>query len=258
MSAERGPWQRLAQAGPLTWTLAAACGWALLLWLAALLGLGSRLGQTRASAALALPAPVPAGQERIGPLGQYAEAAARPLFTADRRPRAFVAIGPDDGGNGANSASLDFQLTGVLISPQVRLAILLPAAGGEPQRVREGGVPEGAAGWRLVEVQPRKAVFDGPGGQTTLELRTFGVAGAPPIAMRGADMQMDAAAPSAVPPPPPPPPAAEPAQPPDEARRIEDIRRRIEARRAQMRQQSQTQNAGDGGARLRPLSGPAR
>ena len=44
--------------------------------------------------------------------------------------------------------------------------------------------------------------------------------------------------------------------PPDEARRIEDIRRRIEARRAQMRQQNQ--DAGNGGGRLRPLSGPAR
>ena len=43
---------------------------------------------------------------------------------------------------------------------------------------------------------------------------------------------------------------------PDEARRIEDIRRRIEARRAQMRQQNQ--DAGDGGGRPRPLSGPTR
>jgi general secretion pathway protein N len=261
VSTERGIRQRLAQAGPLTWALAAVCGWALLLWRAALLGLGSRLGQAEASAASALPVPVPPGQERIGPLGQYAEAAARPLFTEDRRPRAFVAVGPNEGGDGANGTALDFQLTGVLISPQVRLAILLPAGGGEPQRVREGGVPEGAAGWRLLEVQPRRAVFEGPGGQTTLELRAFGVAGMPANPPRGADMQADAEAPIALQPaPPPPPPAAASAQPTEEARRIEDIRRRIEARRAQLRQQpqNQSQNAGDGGARPRPLSGPAR
>ena len=69
-------------------------------------------------------------------------------------------------------------------------------------------------------------------------------------------------APSAPPPPRvetmPPPPAEQSTQAPDEARRIEDIRRRIEARRAQLRQQPQTQNADDGGARARPLSGPAR
>lgn len=252
MSAERGIFQRLAQAGPLTWTLVAACGWALLLWLAALLGLGTRLGQASAAAAQPLPAAVAPGPDRIGPLGQYAEAAARPLFTDDRRPRAFVAVGPGDGGDGATTGAPDFQLTGVLISPQVRLAILTPAAGGESQRVREGDVPEGAAGWRLVEVQPRRVVLDGPGGQTTLEMRTFGVAGMPSTAMRDADVRIDAAAP------PPPPPAAESAPAPDEARRIEDIRRRIEARRAQLRQQPQTQNADDGGARARPLSGPAR
>ncbi|WP_449446546.1 hypothetical protein [Thermomonas brevis] len=251
MNAERGFMQRLAQAGPLTWTLAAACGWAVLLWLAALLGLGTRLGQAPAAEALALPASVAPGPERIGPLGQYAEAAARPLFTDDRRPRAFVALGSGDGDDGANSGAPDFQLTGVVISPQVRLAILTPAAGGEPQRVREGGVPEGASGWRLVEVQPRRAVLEGPGGQTTLEMRTSGVAGMPPNAMRDADVRIDAA-------PPPPPPAEQSAQAPDEARRIEDIRRRIEARRAQLRQQPQTQNAGDGGARARPLSGPAK
>lgn len=254
MSAERGIAQRLAQAGPLTWALAAGCGWALALWLATLSGLGGRLAPLPPAAAATLPVPTPAGPERIGPLGQYAEAAARPLFTADRRPRAFVAVGPDDGGAGGGSASLDFQLTGVLISPQVRLAILLPASGGEPQRVREGGVPEGAAGWRLLKVQPRRAVFEGPGGQTTLELRTFGVAGPPPA--REAAVQVDAA--PAMGAPPPPPPAADPTAPPDEARRIEDIRRRIEARRAQLRQQSPPQNADDGDARLRPLSGPAR
>ena len=99
-------------------------------------------------------------------------------------------------------------------------------------------------------------VFEGPGGQTTLDLRTFGVAGVP-APPRGAEIQVEAASAAAMQ-------AANAAadaaagnaQAPDEARRIEDIRRRIEARRAQMRSQNPETN--DGGARPRPLSGPAR
>ena len=43
MRTERGLLQRFAQARPLTWLLAGLCGWALLLWLGALLGMGGRI-----------------------------------------------------------------------------------------------------------------------------------------------------------------------------------------------------------------------
>lgn len=252
MATERGFLQQLGRAGPMTWVLAVACVWALLLWAAALLGMGGRIVAVVPVAQPPLPRPSAPVADRIGPLAQYVEAASHPLFTEDRRPRAFLASGAGDDG-AAEAQALDFLLTGVLISPQVRLAILQPTAGGESQRVREGSAPEGAGGWRLVEVQPRRAVFEGPGGQTTLDLRTFGAAGmpAPPrgaeIHVEAAAMQAANAAADA---------AAGNAQAPDEARRIEDIRRRIEARRAQMR--SQNPDANDGGARSRPLSGPAR
>ena len=101
-------------------------------------------------------------------------------------------------------------------------------------------------------MQPRRALFEGPGGQLALELRAFGVAGsAEPRADAGTPRPM-------VPPPQPDAPQVQAAREatPDDARRIDDIRRRIEARRAQLRQQNQ--DAGDGGGRLRPLSGPAR
>lgn len=233
--AERSLLQRLDQAGPLTWLLAVAAGWAILLWIAALLGMGGQVAEAKpATDEAALPQARPVTPDRIGPLAQYAEAAARPLFTQDRRPRSFLATGPE-GDAAAQSQSLDFILTGVLISPQVQLAVLQPSGGGEAQRVHVGKSPEGAAGWRLVEVQPRRAIFEGGGGQSALDLRTFGDAGAPPgVAMR-------------LPPPPPPPPAATaspqpaPARPPaaeepqDQEARIEAIRKRIEARRAQLR-----------------------
>lgn len=231
--AERSPLQRFEQAGPLSWLLLAAAGWAVLLWVAALLGMGGQVAQVEpAHPGAALPQPGPALPDRIGPLAQYSEAAARPLFTQDRRPRSFLATAPD-GDGAAQSQSLDFILTGVLISPQVELAVLQPSGGGDSQRVRVGKSPEGAAGWRLVELQPRRAIFEGAGGQSTLDLRSFGDAGAAaaPVASQS---DPSAAGVGMAPPPPPVKPAAQEA-PQNQEARIEAIRKRIEARRAQMR-----------------------
>lgn len=246
MVADRTLLQRFDEAGPVTWLLAAGAGWALLLWIAALLGMGGRVDQAKpASPDAPLPQPGPPVRDRIGPLAQYTEAAARPLFTQDRRPRNFLATAPE-GDNAAQSQSLDFILTGVLISPQVQLAVLQPSAGGESQRVRVGKSPEGAAGWRLVEVQPRRAIFEGAGGQSALDLRAFGQAGAPPAAVpvdtpparpsspdaEAAASAANAAARAATD-------AAAPDVPNDQQARIEAIRKRIEARRAQLRAQGQ-------------------
>lgn len=228
--AERSLLQRFDQAGPLTWLLAAGAGWAVLLWIAALLGMGGQVDEALPAAEQALPQAKAAAPDRIGPLAQYAEAASRPLFTQDRRPRSFMATGPE-GDNVAMSQSLDFILTGVLISPQVQLAVLQPTGGGDAQRVRVGNSPEGGAGWRLVEVQPRRAIFEGAGGQSALDLRTFGEAGGPGATAVARPQPTPTVANAA--PPPPPRPAAD--EPQDEEARIEAIRKRIEARRAQLR-----------------------
>ena len=45
MAVEQGGLQRFLRAGPLTWVLAAVCGWALLFWLGSMLGLGGRTGE---------------------------------------------------------------------------------------------------------------------------------------------------------------------------------------------------------------------
>ncbi|HQX95044.1 MAG TPA: hypothetical protein PLJ91_10470 [Thermomonas sp.] len=240
--AERSPLQRFEQAGPLSWLLLAAAGWAVLLWVAAMLGMGGQVAQAQpAGSSAVLPQPGPALPDRIGPLAQYSEAAARPLFTQDRRPRSFLATAPD-GDGAAQSQSLDFILTGVLISPQVQLAVLQPSGGGEAQRVRVGKSPEGAAGWRLLEVQPRRAIFEGGGGQTALDLRTFGDAGAPTATAMASPPPAPAMATAK---PPPPRQDAGAAEPQNQEARIDAIRRRIEARRAQMRA---GQNGGSGPA----------
>ena len=259
MAVERSAASRVLQAGPLTWLLAAACSWALLLWLLALFGLGGRIGLVRAPSSMALPAALPAQADRVGPLSDYPQAAQRPLFTQDRRPRAFIAAGTDAAAVDTGGGELDFILTGTLITPTVRLAVLQPSAGGEAQRVREGSAPEGAAGWRLIEVQPRRAVFEGSGGQMTLDLRTFGTPGAPPSAVPADAAASTAAAAVAA--------AAAAQNAADTAanagtdaasqQQADDIRRRIEERRAQLRQRGEsTDDAAPPPSR--PMSGPAR
>jgi len=245
VTGERSLVQSLERAGTKTWLLLAAATWAMLLWLAALSGMGSHLRATPVLAADPLPPPTPAQPARIGPLAQYAEAASRPLFTLDRRPRSFIATSPEGAEDGAAQAqSLEFILTGVLISPQVQLAILQPTGGGESQRVRVGRSPEGAAGWQLLSLEPRRAIFAGGGSQLTLDLRTYGDAGKPEaqrtpeagmVAAAVADANAAANAASTVAPP-----APGAAPPQTDQARIEAIRQRIEARRAQQRSAGQS------------------
>ncbi len=269
---------RVDTAGAKTWLLGAGAAWALVAWALGLFGLGSRIESLPDDPSLVqrLPAVPPSVDERLGPLPQYAEIGGRPLFTDDRRPQAFF-INPE--GEGEVGDTFDFVLTSVLITPRLEMAIVRPADGGEPLRLRVGDAPEGAPAWRLASLSPRSVVFSGPEGDRTLELRVFdGEGGEPPTAMTAAQgpgsgvaagvragagsLQPPRRQPAAANPPiavttssaPAPvpvsvpdlvaPPAEIPINPRIEAvqtpdAQVEAIRQRIEARRAQMRQQSQ-------------------
>ena len=252
-----------------TWLLAVVAGWAVLAALLALFGLGGRIAPLPADPALvqALPQLPPDRPERLGALDRYADVGARPLFSEDRRPRPFFLSGEE-----AAAPAFDLVLTSVLITPSLQLAIVQPAQGGEGLRVKVGESPAGFAGWRLAELDARRAVFDGPEGRRELELRVFdGTGGQPPTAMIGQPPTVPPAAavmppampggrttggtnaPVAMSPTAPPPSApgqaaapvpmpspasnapAVPAATTDE--QMEAIRQRIEQRRAQLRQQ---------------------
>jgi general secretion pathway protein N len=254
---------RLDAAGPRTWLLAAVAGWAVVAWMLAVAGMGGRIEPLPDDPTMRQPLPnlVPPAPERIGPLAQYAEIGNRPLFTTDRRPKPFSLSGPEEE---APAQTFDYVLTGVIDAPNLQMAILQPSAGGgEPQRLRVGESPDGASAWRLAAVHPRSAVFDGPEGQQILDMRIFdGTGGTPPTVV-----QPTATPPSAgvAEPPADPvaarPPAVEPAAPSqpvqaetgedpvsapaenDAQARMDAIRRRIEARREQLRREAQGQGA---------------
>lgn len=242
---------------PRTWLLATIAGWALLLWLLALLGMGSAVGRLPDDPGMVgrLPALAPAAPERLGPLPQYAEISVRPLWSEDRRPQPFV-LQPEGDGE-ADSNAFDYVLSSVLLTPGLRMAIIQPSAGGESVRIKLGDSADEIPAWRLVAINPRSAVFDGPGGERTLDLRVYdGKGGEAPTAV---PVPEPANAINPVPPSPnpaaamgtkpmssgpgKPKPAAVPAQAPVDAQAAQEeqlnaIRKRIEARRAQLRQEA--------------------
>jgi len=266
--------------GARTWLLGAVALWALATWMLGLFGLGGRIDRLPPDPSLvqALPAVAPPGEDRLGPLAGYTEFGDRPLFTTDRRPQPFV-INPEDD---AVAAEFEYVLTSVLLVPGLEVAILQPVDGGESVRVKVGETAEAAPGWHLSSLSPRGAVFDGPEGQRTLELRVFdGVGGAAPTPMatpgerqarRSQPGQVPAQGRAAGGQPAAPPPgrsseraegvgtatagsampaeddAPAPGQPPADAdaeapavadEQVDAIRRRIEARRARLRENAQ-------------------
>ena len=247
---------------PRTWLLATVAGWALALWALSLLGMGGRVERLPDDPGMLsrLPQLAPAPPERLGPLAQYAEISARPLFAEDRRPQPF-SLAPE--GEESAAPAFDFVLTSVLLTPTLKMAIVQPSAGGASIRIKLGNAAEQQPAWRLTALNPRSAIFEGPDGQKTLELRVYnGTGGEPPTALTAGQPGSDAASattPAPVPPKPasrsaagqpvstmPVMPAATPAPPPAPAAtpvtpdaQVEAIRKRIEERRAQLRQQAQ-------------------
>jgi general secretion pathway protein N len=237
--------------------LLTAAGWGLLVWVLALLGMGSPIARLPDDPALlrTLPTPRPVQAERIAPLSQYAEVGARPLFSEDRRPQPF-SLQP--AGEGEQAQAFEFLLTSVLMTPNFQMAIIQPAAGGDSIRMKVDEAPSEAQGWRLVSVEPRAATFIGPQGEKRLELRTYdGTGGTAPTPSRttttASTNPVQAPDVEAVPPPPPPPPptattnkptqvgSSLPDTPMTPEAQMEAIRKRIEARRAQLRQEAQRQ-----------------
>jgi general secretion pathway protein N len=242
---------RVDSLSPKTWLLAGFAGWAVCLWLFAMFGLGQRLGKAETGAeAQRLPSTAIPPADRPGPQAQFAAIGERPLFAENRRHQDFRI---DGNGETAQANTFDYTLTSVLIASGVELAILKPAADGAASvRVKVGEAVETAPQWTLASLLPRSAVFRGPDGEKTLDLRVFdGTGGAappmipPPVAQTavinesvpspGAD-QPGAQGPAVVPPPPTA--ANTDAGNVSTQAQLDAIRKRIEARRAQLRQQA--------------------
>ncbi|WP_350016175.1 hypothetical protein ABNK63_15880 [Rhodanobacter sp. IGA1.0] len=202
------------------WLMLGAIALAALL-LALLLGVGRGVHWDEPRARAPLP---PAGNSanlpQPLPLQQFALVWQKPLFAPDRKPTASAA----DGGSQLG----DLELTGVILTPALRMALLHDRQADREVRLREGeSLPDGSV--ELVEVRARSAIFDASGGRTELKLP----AGAPIDPPRGADRNAsgEGAAPSrSAPPVPPMPNRATPESPRESP--AERLRQNIQKRRA--------------------------
>jgi len=219
-------------AGLRTWWIAGFTIWALAVWISTLLGLGGRTGAGNPATDVPdLPA-LPAALTTDPAALDNAEALARPVFAADRRPHRFLL-------EGAQSQTGAVRLTGVLMTPGLEMATVTTEQG-QSLRLRLGGEPE--SGWRLISLRPRSAVVDGPSGTIELVLQVFSGSGVasgagadqPAVAAQGTQ-GMQEQAPPAVP--------ATQAAPTAGAvateAQIHAIRERIQARRRQLQLQQQ-------------------
>lgn len=101
-----------------------------------------------------LPAPT------VAPLEHYALVWQRPLFSPDRLPP------PVTGGDGASAS--DLVLTGVIMVPGLRMAIVHDKSRNQDYRLVEGQpAHDGPA---LLALQPRSAVVEASGGRVQLQL----------------------------------------------------------------------------------------
>lgn len=132
------------------------------LWLSLLAGFGRGVHWDAPRAAMlppasgraaALPPPMPPAE--FAPVWQQS------LFSPDRKPEAHAASG--------GSSLGDLALTGIILTPQLRMALLHDRNGHRELRLREGqALPDGSVS--LVEVKPRSVILESAQGRTELKL----------------------------------------------------------------------------------------
>lgn len=132
------------------------------LWLALLAGLGRGVHWNAPRAA----APLPVTSHGAGlppplPLAQFEPVWQQSLFSPDRRPEMHAASG--------GSSLGDLSLTGIILTPQLHMALLHDKTSNHELRLREGqSLPDGSVS--LIEVRPRSVILDSPQGRTELKL----------------------------------------------------------------------------------------
>lgn len=231
----------------LTLVLAVFCGWSFVVLLAVEFGLGGRYSvHPEDGAKIAVPPSLRLNraESSLDSLQAYSVIAERPLFNVDRRPLpALNAEAP--AAPVAASAPLDVVLTSIVIRGDTQLVQITDRQSGTSQLVRLNQSLAGdQSSWKLVELAPRRAVFEGPSGRVEAELRVFDGQGGeaptpPPVPGSSQTVGDDAAGGESAA-------AAEQGNtdgtPDGEAQspesRAEMIRRRIEERRRQMREEA--------------------
>lgn len=177
----------------------------------------------------------------LGPISEYNVVNDRPLFNESRQP---VVVMEEDGEgieivDAVVADAPDVRLTGVIITPDQRIATLAQNQGGDPLIAHEGTPLDGPyVGWTVATVEPRKVRLESSEGEAfELELavhdqiiREPPKPEPPPEAVAQADNDGEDTA------------GDKPLS------RAEEIRRRIAERREQLRREADQERAEEGSA----------
>lgn len=148
----------------LTPVLAAVAAVLAALVAALLLGVGQGVRWDAPGTPEPLPAARPVAMPAPTPLVRFAEVWQRPLFMADRKPAAVADAGDDTGNIG------DLELTGIIVTPGLRMALLRDRSKDTTVRVKEGtALADGH--WTLASLTPRSAIFESGGERRELTLK---------------------------------------------------------------------------------------
>lgn len=241
----------------VTAALAAFALWALIFLAGGLFGFGGKVGVHPDDPSAMKPLPnleLSEAESKLQDIDTYAAVADRPLFNHDRKPLPDQASSSSQAPPPPPPQPLEVELTSVLLVNKQQIAIVQGKKDRKSQSVHVGKSLAGdLSSWKLVELKSREAVFEGPDGKETLELRVFnGKGGKPPTAMprkpAPQPQKPTNQQPSAVAAQPPPAPSKgteqkqEPAQPMTPEERAELIRQRIAERRRQMREEAERAN----------------
>jgi general secretion pathway protein N len=219
----------------LTVILAGICGVLLLLALVlqAGWGRGYRWLSPDDSAAVAA-AGIDREPFKLPPESAYAATDARPIFNDDRKPTPEL---PDEQtAPPPPSVPLNISLTGIVLTPQLHMALIQDKAKNNTVALKEGmPMPGDQGGWTLIELKQRSAIFkETAGDEVEVELTTA-VASQKPANQTGG-RQGKAGQPAAAGAKPPAQPASTNGTNPQAS---EQLQRRIEERRKQMREEAE-------------------
>ena len=175
----------------------------------------------------------------LPPESSYSAIAARPLFNDDRLPTPFDALANTE--PVAPPVPLNITLTGVILTSKVRLAMIQDKSRNQPLALKVGMPLEGdQSQWTLVEVNARSAVFLNPANERSeVALETSAV---PLPAVAAAPVIQQVVPPRQTTKPgqtQPALPGVQPESEQDATNANEDLVKRIEERRRQMREEAE-------------------
>ncbi len=212
----------------LTVVLAGICGVLLLVTLALQFGFGRGFGWLPLDSVAAASAgsdKVDRDPFKLPPETQFVATTLRPLFNEDRKPTPDEPDEPDT--PPPPKVALTIELTGVIITPQLHLAMIKDKTKNDTIALKEGmPMPGDEGGWTLTEIRPRSVIFkEASGEEVEVELTTA-------VASPKANPHVRPGIPGG---------AERRAGPqPERAnQQAEQLQRRIEERRKQMREQAE-------------------